>query len=114
MNGLFDASVFTRPKFASATTVQCEVYRQLSNLGIEVLAEYKSYGSRFDLVVIKDGKIVAIIETKKYAKPGPNRGKQYEKYKSYGIPLIYTRGMEQVADTIQEVKKLLNMVDKDL
>ena len=57
---------FIQPRFSSATTVQCEVYRQLSNLGIEAEAEYKVNGSRFDLVVIKNGRIIAIIETKKH------------------------------------------------
>lgn len=107
---------FVVPRYPSATTVQCEVYRQLSNLGIQVEAEYKFNGCRFDLIVVKAGKIVAIIETKKtYVKPGPPReGRQFKKYASFGIPLIYTIGLEQVANTIEEVKKLLNTVDKDL
>lgn len=104
---------FVKPRFPSATTVQCEVYRQLTNLGIRVEAEYKCNGSRFDLIVIRDGKIVAIIETKKrYVKPGPPReGRQFKKYSTYGVPLLYTIGLEQVADTIKEVEKLLLVVD---
>lgn len=106
---MFNTNRFIKPKFALATTVQCEVYRQLTNLGIQVEAEYKALKCRFDLVVVKDGEIVAIIETKKaYVKPGPPRkGRQFQKYASFGIPLIYTLGLEQVADTIEEVKKLI-------
>lgn len=107
---------FIAPKFESATTVQCEVYRQLANLGIQTEAEYKTSGCRFDLVVIQDGKVVAIIETKKaYVKPGPPReGRQFKKYSSFGIPLIYTLGLGQVPDTIEQVKKIINYIDKDL
>lgn len=97
--------IYVKPSTHNATTVQCEMYRKLINNGIPVEVEYKIKGSRFDLIVVKNGKVIAIVETKKATK-NHKLGKQYKKYSSYGVPLFYVRGMIQVSGT---VKQLVNL-----
>jgi len=101
-------------KEISAGEVQAEVYRQLVNDGIKVAVEYKYLDCRFDLVVVKGSQILAIIETKKAPKVNKKYTsvKQLNKYSRFGIPVIYTRGLAQVSETIKEVKKILKSVDK--
>lgn len=114
---MFDTTKFVKPKNENATQIQCEVYRRLKDLNIEVYVEYKSYKSRFDLITVRNNKIISIIETKKKklkGKPCAYDNRQREKYMAFNIPLFYVIGMEQVNEIIEQIKILHKVVDKDL
>jgi len=96
----------------SEGTIQAECYHRLRLLDIESHMEHRHENCRFDLVIVKDGNILAIIEFKNYARDYSHRkrlrnSKQFQKYSSYGVPVIYCRKMEEVDQTIEKIKGIM-------
>ena len=98
--------LFKETKISEAQ-IQAECYRRLRNLGIEVYLEYKHRNCRFDLVVVENGEIVVIVEIKNHQRHyDPARTfktKQFKKYSSLGIPLVYCLSWDELEKTISQI-----------
>lgn len=99
---------FKVKKYHSAN-IQAEIYHQCRLEGIDCYLEYSVGGCRFDLITIKDGDIISIIECKSYLNP-KKRAKintvQLEKYRRFGVPVLVAVRMDDVEKTIKEIKRL--------
>jgi len=90
--------------------LQAECYYRLKLLSIESYLEYRHKNCRFDMIIPKGNKIIAIIEFKAYRRSHSNlrsgNTKQFKKYSSYGIPVIYCKGKDEIDQTINQIKQL--------
>ena len=97
------------PKRLPEANIQAEIYHQCRLLGINCILEYKVPRSRFDICIIKDDKIVLIIETKSHKINHqtlvPPINKQMKKYQWWKVPILYCGHMEQVQEVIDKIKK---------
>jgi len=113
---------FVSPRNLPSAEVQAEVYRRLRALGIECHLEHRIPGAAgyrktwrtcvFDLVVVFDWKIVAIVECKRRLvddadRDSRQRTKQAAAYRQFGIPLFWCFGWEEIQKTVEEVRNLL-------
>jgi hypothetical protein len=64
-------------------------------------------GCRFDVVIVKDNKIVGIIETK--ANYHGETSPQIERYKEFGVPVFFCRNMGEVPKAVQFAKKVFGI-----
>lgn len=97
------------PKNISESLIQCELYRRCFEEGIDVYPEYSCEVNgrrcRFDLVIILDEEIIMIIEVKSRSSNYKiHRGKQYEKYKQTGLPVIYCTNLEMIENTMNRIR----------
>jgi len=109
-------------KKLAEVNIQAECYHQLRLLGIKTCLEYKTrtadgQGCQFDMVVLKEleynqYEIIAIVEFKNHKKEydfiEAMKTKQYYKYSSFGIPLIYCRRREELQSTVDKIVQLIN------
>lgn len=104
-------------RYVSEFEVQAFVFSELRKLGIDVRGEVihkitnaggRGRVCRFDLVIFKNRTATAIVEIKgesSTGKPGANvNGRQLIRYREYGIPVFFVRGMEQAQDFIDRCK----------
>ena len=93
----------------SESLIQCELYHHCRQEGIDVYPEYSctvnGKGCRFDLVILDDEEVVMIIECKsRESCKVPRRGKQYQKYKGTGLPVIYCVHLDMIEHTMTKIK----------
>lgn len=92
--------------------VQAEAYHRLkehfSKLGISVRGEFilkipGKRGARFDIALLKDGKIIFVVEVKRFARE--NRSQKKLGYYSAltGVPCIHISGMGEAFDVVKIV-----------
>lgn len=101
-----------KPKLTEAK-IQCELYRQLTNLGYDVWPELpinigQDKKLRADLAVFKGEEFIVLIEVKKRnKKPIRMESAQFKKYEATGQPFTYCRSMDEIDQTIQYIGSLV-------
>ena len=97
----------------SEATIQAELYHRLRLLNIDCILEYPHLApdnrmARLDCVIVKDRQIVAIVEIKRRTKGYDYQNtRQFKKYSSFGVPLIYCFGYHQIDETIKKIQEIL-------
>lgn len=100
---------FIRPNKMPEANIQAEIYRLCRNEGINICLEYTFNNCRFDAVIIKNGEIIAIVETKSRKKVNHKRllkTKQLLKYLSFGIPVILCASWNEIESAFYKIKEL--------
>ena len=94
----------------SSANVQAEFYHMCRNADINIRLEYRADHCRFDLVVYNDNyDILAIIEAKNKSTKNAQinkSGRQYKKYNSFGVPVVYLMNFADLEKKFNFVKKL--------
>jgi len=92
----------------SEANIQAECYHKLKLLGIRTYLEYGCENCRFDMVVLNGSKIIAIVEFKngRAGKPINQNTRQYKKYHSFGLPVIYCKSVTEIEETIKKIQAL--------
>lgn len=109
---------FKEPRKIPEANIQAECYRQLTNKGIKCYLEYAIQGNRkagvrgarFDMIILKENTIVAIVEFKSrfIENADINRpSKQLKRYESYGLPVILCCHMTKIPETIRKIEELV-------
>ena len=108
--------LFIKRDRISEANIQAEIYHRLKVCGIPCYLEYKVDKCRFDIVILKEHEevteIIAIVEVK--SKLGDNinkinyNGRQFKKYSSYGLPLLYCTNMSCVYKTVGKILRIYN------
>lgn len=65
---------------------------------------------RFDVVIVKDQSIVAIVECKRTPEAGSKRLKrnaQINRYSTFGVPVLLCQGVQDIEPTIMKIGSLL-------
>lgn len=101
--------------------LQAVLYNNIKNIWIEVRWEFTDYSiwerfnykkwfqtCRFDILIFKDWISCAIIEVKRPWRKVKEYWRQYIKYKSYGMPLIYCNSFEDIEPTIDKIKNIIS------
>ena len=103
---------FTRKRNRiSEANIQAELYNRLRLLGIKCYLEYAHENFRFDMVILNKDDIIGIVEIKSRTR---NIGivnkntRQYRKYHSYGLPVIYCTNMSEINKSIERIKALFH------
>ena len=108
---------FIQPKRVAEANIQAELYRRLKELSITCYLEYKiklincttsrRKSLRVDLLVLKNNKIVCLIEIKSHRvkREFLSQTKQIQTYLSLGIPFILCDNFN-FEESIIEIKKL--------
>lgn len=97
------------PKRHSEFEIQALLFSALQLLGYDVRGEVKSSPCRFDLVIFRNKEAICIIEVKKWIKKKtPSKTKQYDRYMSYGLPLVYCGHIEDIQETVRKVQELIS------
>lgn len=96
--------LFKPKKRVHSANVQCEFYHRAKEVGLFPFAEYKHLNSRFDICIVVNGYIIAIVEIKNYTKPEKqNRNKkQLDKYCGYNTPVFLCRNFDDIEAIVQE------------
>ncbi len=96
--------------------VQCELYRKAVMCGLKPIVEYKYENCRFDVVMVYNDQIFAIIEVKNYVRPYfvPPVTKQMDKYSQLGLPLFLCRSFQDVDYIVAECVRLQKELEKIL
>ena len=103
---------FIKPNRLHESNIQAEAYRQLRNNNVKCCLEYSIHCPEFnsniraDIILIKDNKITAIIECKsrKRNKEPNYKGRQYKKYQSLGLPIIYCMDFSDAINIMSKIK----------
>ena len=105
---------FIRPKRIPEANVQAEIYRLLRNKGIKCCLEYRvevpEYNNhlRADIAIINGDDIACLVEVKSRKNGKINKeGRQYKKYISLGVPVIYCLSFKEVGHCVDEISKLI-------
>lgn len=103
---------YRRPTMPTEGQIQAEFYRKCRNNGIEIHLEYYDQGCRFDGVVVRGESVVAIIECKrqpknKPRKPSTHEDSQRRRYGSFGVPLVWVRGLDDIERAYAEVRAII-------
>lgn len=100
----------------SEVSVQGEFYHRCRLADIPCYLGYKYEHSVFDCVIYdKDTKqILCLVEIKSYINPikEAHKGKQFNKYSQYKIPLFYILRLEDIDLTIRKIQELLYQILK--
>jgi hypothetical protein len=104
--------IFRKPDVPSEGQVQGEFYRRCRNANIEIHLEYFGDGHcRFDGVIVRGNAIVAIIECKRDVPDKRPAGKreesQRQRYGSFGVPVVWVRGMRGIEAAFAEVRRII-------
>jgi hypothetical protein len=76
----------------------------------------KVRSSRFDIILFKYSKVIAIIEVKKRP-AAPQTSNQLDRYASFNVPVLLCRGLDDVERVFRECKKIyeeFNIVNKQI
>ena len=95
-------------KRISEANIQAEVYHRLRLAGITCYLEYKYQNCRFDMVIVKGDEIILIVEFKSRIKQIGKintKGKQYQKYTAFGVPVLYCTHQSEIEDTMRVIRK---------
>ena len=104
--------------------IQAELYSECKKNGIRCYLEYKSSrngikGCKFDAVITVGDEIIAIIEVKSVSPHNREsraaswrQGKQYLKYKQFGLPIIRVSGFSEIPGAIEQIKTLIDAQKK--
>ena len=103
---------YTKNKIPSAQ-IGAEFYHKCRQVDIDLHMEYRLDKSRFDCVMVKNGRIILIIEFKskkiKNSKKVKTSGSQYTKYSQYGIDILYVNHMDCINDCVNTAKNVWNL-----
>jgi len=89
--------------------IKCLLFSELLKFGFEVVAEVKINFSRYDLVVYDGSEPVVGIEVKNRPAQTPSKhGRQYRRYESNRLPVIYCMGLRLIDDTVEQVQAIFN------
>lgn len=105
---------FIPPKRLPEANIQAELYRKLRDTNIKCCLEYRMFCKetnsfiRVDAITLLDGRITSFIECKSR---NDNfqvaiEGSQYQKYKTFGIPIFYCMNFKHVTRTVELVELL--------
>lgn len=110
-------NVIFYPSFNSEFEIQAELYKELSEMRIDVRGEVSAlcydngrHKVYFDLVVFKNQKPICIIETKNSLNNNSiklSNGRQKRRYEKFNIPILCCRNLSQVDKIINKIEKLL-------
>ena len=94
--------------------IQAEFYMLCRKHNIPVLLEIKYKNCRFDAVVFKNDKPIAIVEVKNYSIKTSTRGlkktsRQWIKYNSFGLPVIELLNSKMIFNAFDEVVRIYNL-----
>ena len=106
---------FIPPRRLPEANIQAEAYRQLRNNNIKCCLEYRIYIPDFnsyiraDIAIIKDDEVILLIECKSRKRnKSPNKdGRQYKKYKSLGIPILYCMDFKEAQNILDDISPFL-------
>ena len=102
-------SIEFRPKKrVHSCNVQCEFYHKAILNGLTPFVEYKHLNCRFDVVLIANGYIFAIVEIKNYIKPKQVKvnTRQLDKYCNLNTPIFLCKNFEDIEPIIEQCKEL--------
>ena len=102
--------------------IEAECYHQLRLLGIKSYLQYRTYTKEgetciFDMIILKETdnkayEIIAIVEFKNHSKhydyKNTSATRQYKKYSSFNLPLIYCHRREEIQETVDKIVQLYN------
>jgi hypothetical protein len=77
-------------------------------MGAEVYMSHRVIGAEFDLVLVKDDKIVLIFEVKKNKDSYRHSGAQVARYFQYNVPIVLVVSSEMVPEAVAVSKRVLN------
>lgn len=95
--------------------IQAWLLAKLYKIGIESHLEYKIDSLRVDVAIVKNGKIICVVEVKDTNRPAHEemiKTKQYKQYSSLGIPFFYCFGYSEINETVKQVTELYKNTDQ--
>lgn len=103
--------IFKPPPSFTSTQVLAEFYRRARNAEIEIFLDYESRTNtgrkcRFNAVVVKGDRILAIVACKRSPNAARGTTRQKTRYESFGVPVIWVRGMDRVQTAVEAAKRL--------
>lgn len=105
---------FFTPKYRAEANLQADFYHQCRTVGLHPYLEYSYQHCRFDCVIVDNGWIIAIVETKPSPKHGRNRQteRQLETYNYFSentpiFLLTSNADIHKIIAKIQRIRKTL-------
>lgn len=102
---------FNVPRKLPEANVQAEFYHRCRNLGLRLCLEYRLDNCRFDAVMINSrDEIYAIVEFKSWIRDKDVTNydsKQLQKYRVYGVPVVFCSKYSKLDATIAKCMALL-------
>jgi len=96
---------FKEGKIDIKTYLLVELYRRLREEGIEVYPDYKIGNLKCGLVIVKDGKVVLVVEViKKKRKIVTRDNKQFIEYLDLDLPVLYCLKEKDIEKIIETIK----------
>jgi len=96
---------FKKEKIDTKTHLFVELYRRLKEEGIEVYPDYKIGNLKCGLVIVKNGKVVLVVEViKKKRKIITEDNKQFIEYLDLDLPVLYCLKEKDIRKTIETIK----------
>ena len=89
-----------------------EFYRRAADAGIDLTLGYKATARngrrcRFSAVITRGDEIVAIVACKRSRNAARRMTARRHRYESFGVPVIWVRGMDRVPAAVDAAKRLL-------
>ena len=89
--------------------IGAEFYHQCKLLNIGVYMEHVHENCRFDAVLIKNNKIILIVEFKNRSLGKElwinKEGRQFRKYSKYGVDIMYITNFSQIKEQVKIAKQ---------
>jgi hypothetical protein len=103
---------YIKPKHFAEANTQAEIYRQCKEQSIECYLEHTYKNCRFDIVIVKGGSVVGIVEVKQahHVATKKRLKKQREKYLSFGVPVHVCFCLGDVPYTMKTINAWINNV----
>lgn len=109
--------IFTEPRRLPEVNIQAELYHQCKLRGITCFLGYRvkrpgEHTCYFDAVILKDNRIACIVEVKshleRYTVPRSRKTKQFRRYSSFGIPVLYLTRMDYMDLFFKQLTNILS------